>query len=214
MDDDVAIRVLVTHLLRRRDFVVDTAGDGADAIEKISSASYSVIILDLMVPRVDGIGVLKYLAEHHPAQLATVIVLTAFGTSAAERVEPPPARFLTKPFDIDVLVAEVAECVGRRAVADRRLRTTSRRTSETGADEYRRSAGELLSAGATTARADRAELRFRGGGRHVRRTAGSEDARNALFIDPTLVGRHDLQPHERPRHRMRSQQLQNARAHW
>jgi DNA-binding NtrC family response regulator len=111
VDDDVAIRLLVTRILERRDFVVDTARDGAEGIEKLASQSYSVIVLDLMMPRIDGAGVLKYLGEYHPAQLATVIVMTAFGASAMERLSPQPEHFLEKPFDVDALVREVSECV-------------------------------------------------------------------------------------------------------
>ena len=111
IDDDVAIRLLVTRILERRKFVVDTARDGAEGIEKLATATYDVIVLDLMMPRVDGAGVMKYLAEYHPAQLPTVIVMTAYGASAAERLSPQPTHFLEKPFDVDALVHEVSECV-------------------------------------------------------------------------------------------------------
>jgi CheY-like chemotaxis protein len=111
VDDDVAIRLLVTRILERRDFVVDSARDGAEAIQKLASEPYDVILLDLMMPRVDGAGVMKFLSEYHPDQLATVIVMTAFGAGAAEQISPPPARFLQKPFDIRALVAEINDCV-------------------------------------------------------------------------------------------------------
>jgi CheY-like chemotaxis protein len=111
VDDDVAIRVLVSRVLERRGFSVDAARDGAEGIEKLSSAAYSVVVLDLMMPRVDGAGVMKYLATYHPAQLPAVIVMTAFGASALERISPAPAHFLEKPFDVETLVKEVDECV-------------------------------------------------------------------------------------------------------
>jgi CheY-like chemotaxis protein len=111
IDDDVAIRLLVTRILERRGFVVESARDGAEGIEKLATAEYSVIVLDVMMPRLDGVGFMKYLSEFHPAQVATVIVMTAFGASAAERFAEPPAHLLEKPFDVDALVSEVAECV-------------------------------------------------------------------------------------------------------
>ena len=111
IDDDVAIRLLVTRILERRDFVVDTARDGAEGIEKLAAAVYDVIVLDLMMPRVDGAGVMKYLAEYHPAQIPTVIVMTAYGAAAAERLMPQPVHFLEKPFDVHELVREVGECI-------------------------------------------------------------------------------------------------------
>lgn len=111
VDDDVAIRLLVTRILERRQFMVESARDGAEAIQKLAERPYAVILLDLMMPRVDGVAVLKFLAEYHPEQLATVIVMTAFGPSAAGRLDPAPAHFLAKPFDIRALVAEIGECV-------------------------------------------------------------------------------------------------------
>ncbi|HEY0142860.1 MAG TPA: response regulator [Thermoanaerobaculia bacterium] len=117
IDDDIAIRRLVTRLLERRGFVVAAARDGAEGIEKLAADEYHVIVLDLMMPRVNGAGVLKYLGEYHPAQLATVIVMSAFGASTAQ-LSPSPAAFLAKPFDVDALVHEVDQCV-RRSLATR-----------------------------------------------------------------------------------------------
>ena len=111
VDDDVAIRLLVTRILQGRHFVVETARDGAEAIQKLASASYAVILLDLMMPRVDGVGVVKFLAEFHPDQLSSVIVMTAFDGRAGDLVPRPPVRFLEKPFDIHALVSEIDECV-------------------------------------------------------------------------------------------------------
>ena len=110
VDDDAAIRVLLTRILTRRGFIVDAAHDGAEAIEHIAHAEYAVIILDLMMPRVDGVGVIRYLNEYHPAMLQKVIVISAFGASAREQVCPPVVRFVEKPFDVDTLLAQASEC--------------------------------------------------------------------------------------------------------
>ena len=100
---------MLTRVLAREGFTVDAARDGAEAIEKIIDRRYDVIALDVMMPRIDGIGVVKYLVEHHPEQLNNVIVMTAFGPSALPKVCPPVARFLAKPFEIDAFLAEVEE---------------------------------------------------------------------------------------------------------
>jgi DNA-binding response OmpR family regulator len=111
VDDDVAIRRLVMRVLERKNFLVDTARDGAEGLEKIAGTTYAVVVLDLMMPRVDGAAVLKHLSENHPEQLPAVIVMTAFGASAVERLRPPPAYFITKPFNVEDLINEVAACV-------------------------------------------------------------------------------------------------------
>lgn len=106
VDDDAGIRILVTRILARHGFTVDSARDGAEAIELLLQHDYCVITLDLMMPRIDGVGVVRYLTEHLPEKLANVIVMTAFGAGALEKVCPPVGRFLEKPFDINALIAQ------------------------------------------------------------------------------------------------------------
>ena len=110
VDDDVGIRVLVSRILTRHGFTVDAVRDGAEAIEKLLEHDYAVVTLDLMMPRIDGFAVVKYLTEHQPEKLKNIIVMTAFGSNALEKVCPPVVRFIEKPFDIDRLLAEAAEC--------------------------------------------------------------------------------------------------------
>jgi CheY-like chemotaxis protein len=112
VDDDAGIRILVSRILARHGFTVDVARDGAEAIEKLLQHDYDVIALDLMMPRIDGIGVVRYLVEHQPQNVANVIVMTAFGASALAKVCPPVVRFIEKPFDIEALLTEAKECVG------------------------------------------------------------------------------------------------------
>jgi CheY-like chemotaxis protein len=110
VDDDAGIRILLSRILTRHGFVVDTVHDGAEAIEQLLQHDYAVITLDLMMPRIDGFAVIKYISEHLPAKLDNVIVMTAFGANALERVCPPVRRFIEKPFDLDRLLEEAAGC--------------------------------------------------------------------------------------------------------
>jgi CheY-like chemotaxis protein len=112
VDDDAGIRILLTRILQRHCYAVDVARDGAEAIEKLLQQDYALITLDLMMPRIDGVAVVKYLTEHMPEKLANVIVMTAFGSSAIEKVCPPVTRFIEKPFDIEALIAEAGDCAG------------------------------------------------------------------------------------------------------
>lgn len=109
VDDDAGIRILVARVLTREGFDVDSARDGAEAIEKMMQNEYDIITLDLMMPRVDGFAVVKYMTKHWPEKLGSVVVMTAFGAEALERVCPPVERTLEKPFDINRLLAEAAE---------------------------------------------------------------------------------------------------------
>lgn len=107
IDDDAAIRILVSRILGRHGFTVDTVRDGGEAIEKlIEHRDYALITLDLMMPRIDGFAVVKYLEEHQPDVLKRVVVMTAYGSQAMDRVCPPVTRFIEKPFEIERLLEE------------------------------------------------------------------------------------------------------------
>jgi CheY-like chemotaxis protein len=111
VDDDDAIRILVERVLRREKFEVESARDGHEAIEKLSRNDYATILLDLMMPRVDGLGVLRFLETERPQCGKSVIVMTANLHGAAEAAQAKPAfRVLPKPFDIRQLIAHVREC--------------------------------------------------------------------------------------------------------
>ncbi|HUR82598.1 MAG TPA: response regulator [Thermoanaerobaculia bacterium] len=111
VDDDAGIRILVTRILSRDGYAVDAVRDGAEAIEMVLQHAYDVIALDLMMPRIDGFGVVKYLVANRPELLKKVIVMTAYGAQALTKVCPPVARFIEKPFDVARLLTEAAECV-------------------------------------------------------------------------------------------------------
>lgn len=110
VDDDDAIRTMVERVLKREQYDVESARDGFEAIEKLTRNDYTTILLDLMMPRVDGHGVLRYL-EARPAP-PPVIVMTANMQGATETVAARPVfRVLSKPFDIRQLVSHVNECI-------------------------------------------------------------------------------------------------------
>ncbi|HWN67048.1 MAG TPA: response regulator, partial [Haliangium sp.] len=62
VDDDDAIRALVVTVLRRRGYRLDTARNGLEALEKLKNCRYSLVVLDLMMPRMSGYDVLDTLA--------------------------------------------------------------------------------------------------------------------------------------------------------
>jgi CheY-like chemotaxis protein len=111
VDDDDAIRSMVERVLRREQFDVESARDGFEAIEKLARNEYTTVLLDLMMPRVDGHGVLRFLETERPAEKPWVIVMTANMQSATDTARAKPVfRVLPKPFDIRQLISHVKEC--------------------------------------------------------------------------------------------------------
>jgi CheY-like chemotaxis protein len=110
-DDDHAIRQLVTTILRRERLQIDSAVDGVEAIELLERYEYAVILLDLMMPRVDGFGVIDYLAKHPPSFKPVVLVITAYADQTFKQVDPNlVAGVIRKPFEVADLGALVRLC--------------------------------------------------------------------------------------------------------
>src|SRR5947208_17185827 len=87
VDDDLALRGLFTTLLNRRGFDVDVASDGRVAFDQLSRHTYSVILLDLMMPEVNGFELLDRLQRDSPSLLGRVIVMTGASQKQIDRVD-------------------------------------------------------------------------------------------------------------------------------
>ena len=112
VEDDPAIRRLVTMVLKREGFGVDVAADGLEAVLKLGVREYDVIVLDLMMPNLDGFTFLSTIAENEPHRLRKVIVTSAASpTVIRERMRGTPFAVLPKPFDISELVSRVRACI-------------------------------------------------------------------------------------------------------
>jgi len=113
VDDNEATCTLVTALLQR-EFLIETAGDGIEAIEHLKTRNYAVILLDLLMPRMDGFGVLEHLQATRPDLLRRVLILTAaLSEKHLARVRPyDVCGIVAKPFEVESLVGAVKQCIG------------------------------------------------------------------------------------------------------
>jgi CheY-like chemotaxis protein len=134
VDDDASIRQLLATLVRREHLAVDSAIDGEDAIRKLQEHAYSVILLDLMMPHVDGFGVIEYLKQHPQASKPVVLVITAYADQKFKRVDPDiVAGVIRKPFEIADLGGLVRLCA--LGLDDQLAERVGRPVSDTSADE-------------------------------------------------------------------------------
>jgi DNA-binding response OmpR family regulator len=101
-DDDPAIRSLLKVLVERAEFEADFAKDGAEAIEKLLNFDYLVLLLDLMMPRVNGYEVAQELLRM--SRRPAVVVLTALNRPKFADLDGRVVHaILQKPFDINAL---------------------------------------------------------------------------------------------------------------
>jgi two-component system response regulator VanR len=103
VDDEPAIRALVAKIVDRAGLPVDTACDGSEAITKLEANHYAVIVVDLMMPIVDGFGVIDYVKKMTGPRPA-VIVASATDSSILRQLDGTIVHSIVrKPFEIDVL---------------------------------------------------------------------------------------------------------------
>lgn len=112
-DDEDAIRTLVGRVLRRSGFDPVEATDGQHAIEKLDAGDFDALVLDLMMPRVDGFGVVEHLIETKPWMIEKTVVMTAFPKTAAKERLHHLCCIISKPFDMDELIRVVRDCTRR-----------------------------------------------------------------------------------------------------
>jgi DNA-binding response OmpR family regulator len=98
VEDDESVQSLLQVVLRKHCTSVDLAGDGEAAIAMVRSASYDLVLLDLMLPKVNGLAVSEAI-QALPTK-PKVIVLSAISRYFADRF-PEDTLVLQKPFDID-----------------------------------------------------------------------------------------------------------------
>jgi DNA-binding response OmpR family regulator len=110
VEDDDAIRALLVAALRREPFDVHSAANGAEALTLVRASEYAVILLDLMMPAVNGIEFLQVFHEMDPKSRTVVFVMTAFDDAMVRHLAPNLVHgIIRKPFDVPQLVAMVRE---------------------------------------------------------------------------------------------------------
>ena len=103
VDDEPTIRALVAKIVERAGYRSDVARDGADAIEKLEKRRYSVLIIDLMMPVMDGYALVEWVKGHVSPRPA-IIVVSAGDSAALRRLDGSVVHsVIRKPFDVDVL---------------------------------------------------------------------------------------------------------------
>ena len=111
VEDDDPIRSMLATIVEHQGFFVDTARNGAEAIDRIDADGYALILLDLMMPRVDGYEVLDHLRDEHPEMIPCTIVASAVPERDLRRQSISGVfKVHSKPFDIARLVADIHQC--------------------------------------------------------------------------------------------------------
>jgi two-component system, OmpR family, response regulator len=107
IEDEAAISFLISRALSTAGYAVDRAETGIDGLKYASSGHYDLVLLDLVMPDLDGRVVLQRLLAIHPAQAVVVLSCLADVTAKVECLDLGARDYLTKPFALDELTARV-----------------------------------------------------------------------------------------------------------
>lgn len=116
VDDNEINRDMLVRRLRRKDFSLSMAVNGREALSMVQEKPYDLVLLDIMMPEVDGYAVLKHLKNDAKLQHIPVIMISAIEEmdSVMKCMEIGADDYLTKPFDPELLKAAVNRCLPDR----------------------------------------------------------------------------------------------------
>ena len=148
IDDEINLRKTLAEILTAKGYRILEAGDGAEAIDRLSSETPDLVFTDWRMPKLGGEDVLKYIRNEPRLVSVPVIVITAFGSShnAIEAVRLGAYDFVMKPFDLEEISFTVERALAHsslnREVMD--LRARIERQNTLGAGRLIGSSGRML----------------------------------------------------------------------
>jgi two-component system chemotaxis response regulator CheY len=107
VDDDKGLQESLQSLLEMEGYTVAIAGDGLEALQKLGNFNPSVILLDLMMPRMNGFEFIQELQLRGHRAKVPIIILTADGRARQKAAQVGAEGYLAKPFDILALLEEM-----------------------------------------------------------------------------------------------------------
>jgi DNA-binding NtrC family response regulator len=112
VDDEESIRFFLSEAMKKEGYEFETASDGREAVEKLRSGAFKIVLMDIKMPRLNGLLAMEKMRERDPELL--VILMTAFGSKkiAIETLQKGAYDYFTKPFDLDemrIVIKRAAE---------------------------------------------------------------------------------------------------------
>lgn len=106
VDDERLIRMSLRYALAREGYEVETASSGAEAMKRIASERFDLVLLDLRLGDLDGREVLRFLHEHDPSTKVILVTASTNAPTLAEARRQGAASVVVKPFSLTGITAE------------------------------------------------------------------------------------------------------------
>ncbi len=125
VDDEAIVRNLLSEYLREQGFDCDVAGTGREAVDKLATSGYALVIADIRMPEMNGIQLLENISQRFPDVATIVVTAVCDIQTAIHTMKQGAYDYITKPFNLE----HVGEAV-KRALQLRRTRIDSKRISQ------------------------------------------------------------------------------------
>ena len=121
VDDELNMRLVLKALLNKEGYDVATASDGVEALKVLKSGGVEVVVTDLKMPKLDGVGLLERVIRDYPS--TPVIIITAHGTiaTAVDALKKGAFDYITKPFERDELKNIIHKAIRTRRLNEEEL---------------------------------------------------------------------------------------------
>jgi adenylate cyclase len=123
VEDNEANRELLTRRLERQGYTVTPAENGRRALDLLNSARFDLVLLDIVLPEVDGYQVLEHMKSRDSLRHIPVIMISALDdlASLVRCIQKGADDYLTKPFDPVLLRARIGACLEKKRLRDREV---------------------------------------------------------------------------------------------
>lgn len=114
VEDEERIRKIINIIIRGEDIEIDEAEDGAQALEKIKNNTFDLVILDIMIPEIDGFGVLEEIRNTEKTADLPVIIVSARTSDRdiLEGLKGGANYYIPKPFEPQELISSLELILG------------------------------------------------------------------------------------------------------
>ncbi len=126
VDDDQAVRGIISRKMQSEGYICVTAANGREALEKVATQQFDLVLLDMKMPGPSGMDVLPQIVADHPDTSVVMVTAVADTQTAVEAMKLGADDYVTKPFNLDDLSMRVKEALKRKSPikgnVDQRLR--------------------------------------------------------------------------------------------
>lgn len=113
IDDDIDLQQLTKITLNSRGYTVETANNGLEGLEKLQSIKPDLIILDMNMPKLGGLGFYQKICDGQPKAPYPILILTARANMEALLTQMNVQGYMAKPYEIDEFLQKVESIMSR-----------------------------------------------------------------------------------------------------